>query len=260
MSRLSFHLLFPDYLVAGIMLTSLLLATACEKDPVPLTTNSVITGNVRTGNYDRDSITVVATGPYGKTSVLADLSGNFTFAGLGNGTYCLDYAKEGYGTIRQYNIQLFGGDTVRLSQVVLYEKPGPENLPTLKKAYIGIRPRSGPEHQWICIDTSIPRQYADSYIFQFALCLHTDKNVSWDNCRMRDFTWTGQYNGDSYSLYIDFTYMSDFPFRSGETVYIKGYPCNKSEAGGYLDTYLGIRLYSTLDLTRSTNIISFEMP
>ncbi len=260
MNRLNFHLLFHNCLVAGLALIMLLLPAACEKDPVPLTTNSVITGDVRTEDYDREGITVIATGPYGETSVLADENGDFTFTGLGNGTYCLDYAKEGYGTIRRYNIQLFGDETVRVAQVVLYKKPGPEELPTLKEAYIGARPRTGPERPWICIDTYVLRQSSGYYIFQFALCLHTDKNVSWDNCRMRNLTWVGQYNGDRYSVYIDFMSMADYPFRSGETVYIIGYPCNKSEAVGYLDTYLGTMFYSTLDKTRSTNVVSFKMP
>jgi hypothetical protein len=75
-------------------------------------------------------------------------------SGLGNGTYYIDYRKEGYGTVRQYGIQLFGNDTARI-----------------------------------------------------------------------------------------------------------GYICNLLEYNsGYLDTYLGVSLYSTLDQSKHSNVVSFIMP
>jgi hypothetical protein len=247
-------------------LSGLLLLVACEKQPVPLTTNSVITGVAYSGTTNtEEGITVVANGPYGKSSVVTDKNGHFTISGLGNGTYFLDFSKEGYGTIRQYNIQLFGSDTVRAVNTKLFKKPEVLKLPNFKAPYIGVRPRAFPERPWICIETDIIQQNAATYGFQLMLCLDTDENVSWDNNKIYDFSWDSQFNDNTCTFYIDPESLlrmnkDGFPFKSGDKVYVRGYPCNKDEFSGYIDTYLGVRQYSTLDKKRSTNVVSFIMP
>lgn len=266
MNQLSFRLLSLNNLIIYSLLSGLALLSGCEKEPVPLTANSIIKGTagLRNGG-DYSGIKVVATGPYGESSTLTDLTGSFQFTGMGNGTYCLDYSKEGYGTIRQYNIQLFGNDTALARGVVLYELPSPLKLPVLKRAFIGIRPRSYPEKDWICFETDVTRQNSEKYCFWFLMCMATDEKVSIDHNQLIDFSWSGQFNDDKYFLYIDiewFLYLNreNLPFKSGDMVYVRGYPVNMEERGGYLDTYLGVKQYSTLDRTRSTNVISFIMP
>jgi hypothetical protein len=235
---------------------------SCEKDPVPLTTNSVITGTVHinSSGIDYDSTIVVASGPYGQSSALTDIDGHFVIPGLGNGTYLLDYSREGFGTIRQYNIQLFGNDTAYAVIVELFKIPEVKYLPVLGKAYNDIRPRYYPQKTFVCIDTDLSPT-AESFSLQFVLCLGTDEDVSWNNCRIYDFSWEMAVNSDHMTIYLDPDRLRNtYLFRTGEKVYVVGYLCNKQEMYGYLDTYLGIRQYSTLDKTRFTNVISFIMP
>jgi hypothetical protein len=221
----------------------------------------VITGTASISAPDSDDgILVVANGPYGQSSALTDQNGNFVITGLGNGTYYLDYSKEGYGTIRQHNIQVFGNDTVRAYIVQLYEKPVIPKLPVFRKSYYDIRPRYYPQKSFISIDTDLPPT-AESFRLQFVLCMGTDENVSWDHYDVYDFSWDMAVNNDFMTIYLDPDRLRNvYLFRTGEKIYVRGYPCNKGESSGYLDTYLGIRQYSTLDITRSTNVISFIMP
>ncbi len=234
---------------------------SCEKDPQPLTTNSVITGIARCSDaYEYEGINILASGPYGQSSAQTDINGHFEIPGLGNGTYCLDYSKEGYGTIRQYNIQLFGNDTVNAVIVELFKKPEVRYLPFLENAYNDIRPRSYPQKTYVCIDTNLSPT-AESFALQFLLCLGTDENVSWNNCRVYDFSWEMAVNGEQMTLYLDPDRLHNiYLFGKGEKVFVRGYLCNKQESSGYIDTYLGTRQYSTLDKTMSTNVISFIMP
>lgn len=261
----SFHLLFRNRHFITCLLSGLLLLVACEKGPVPLTTNSVISGIAYTETTNtEEGISVIATGPYGHSSAITDKDGHFTLPGLGNGTYFLDYSKEGFGSIRQYGIKLFGNDTVNAGRIKLFRKPGVRKLPTFKIPYMGIRPRNFPEKTWICIETDITQQNQAAYSFDLVLCLGNDESVSWDNCKIRYFSWGEQFNDNFCTFYVDpeylLTHPDGSPFRSGDRVYMRGFPINKYEADGYLDTYLGVRQYSTLDKTRSTNVISFILP
>lgn len=261
MNRINTLLLFRNSLFILCLTLGCGLVISCEKDLVPLTTNSVITGTVYiSAPVSAEGIMVVATGPYGQSSALTNANGNFLISDLGNGTYCLDYSKEGYGTIRQHNIQVFGNDTVRAYIVQLFEKPDVPKLPTFNKAYYDIRPRSYPQRSFISIDTDLAPT-AESFRLQFVLCLGTNESVSWNNYKVYDFSWEMAVNNDFMTIYLDpYRLHNTYLFNSGEKVYVRGYPCNKGESGGYLDTYLGIIQYSTLDKTRSTNVISFIMP
>ena len=125
------------------MFLILLLAYSCEKEPVPLTTNSVIKGRVY-GVYPEtdEGFLVTAYGPYGNSSAYTDVNGYFQIKGIGNGTYYVEYSKEGYGTIRQYNIQVFGNDTVTAYVVQMYKLPSSLKLPYLRKCYTDVIPKS----------------------------------------------------------------------------------------------------------------------
>ncbi len=97
-------------------LISLILFSSCKKDPDPLFTNSVINGDVNICcMYDSsDNIKVTAKGPFGNKTAMTDNSGRYSIRGLGNGTYSLEYTKDGYGTSHQYGVQLFGNDSAFL--------------------------------------------------------------------------------------------------------------------------------------------------
>ncbi len=238
----------------AIVLAALLI-NGCEKDPVPLTTNSVIYG-IAQADYE-GGITVTAFGPYGNKSTITDKDGNFSIDGLGNGTYYLEYMKEGFGTIRQHSIQVFGNDTVRAYITQLYRMPELKVLPAFLRAYTGVRPRNYPEKTWIAIDTDFRQENINEKIYQMVLFLGDRKDVSWSNSKQSGFSYDIQFNDQLMTIYIDIPRLS---FKTGTTVYVIGYPCNNQENSPYLDTYLGRLLYSTLDKDHPSNVVSFVMP
>jgi hypothetical protein len=244
----------------SILLTAaLILLAGCEKDPEPLTSDSVITGFASL-YYDysdqQSDINVTATGPYGHKSAKVDPSGNFLIDGLGNGTYYLEYSQEGYGTLREYGIKLFGSDTVRARGATLFKLPTIV-LPSFSRAYTAIRDRYGPPTTFVCIETTI----SDYSVFGLDILIYMDvsENVGWNKYICYYPAWDGNFNdANVHTIYIN---PEVLPFKSGTTVYLKGYPCNNLEYfNGYLDTYLGERMFSTLDKSKSTQVLTFIMP
>jgi hypothetical protein len=232
---------------------------ACEKDPEPLTTNSAITGWASLYNEYSDesvNIRVTATGPYGHKSATVDASGMFMIDGLGNGTYSLDYSLDGYGTIRQYGIRLFGNDTARVQGAQLFKMPSVA-VPSFTKAYTEIRDRYGPPTTFVCIETSV----SDHSIFGLEVMIYmkTGSDVAWNKYDFFYPASDANFNdANVHTVYID---PAVLPFKSGTEVYLKGYSCNTQEYYyGYLDTYLGESMLSTLDKSKSTTVLSFIMP
>ncbi len=242
-----------------LLTTALLLLMGCEKDPEPLTSNSVITGFASLFYEYSDqpaNIKVTATGPYGHKSAIADPSGTFSIDGLGNGTYYLEYSQEGYGTLREYGIKLFGSDTVRARGANLFKLPSTA-LPSFSKAYTAIRDRFGPPTTFVCIETSV----TDYSIFGLDILIYMNESqdVGWNKYVCYYPAWDANFNdANVHTIYIN---PDVLPFESGTKVYLKGYPCNNYEySNGYLDTYLGERMFSTLDKSKSTTVLSFIMP
>jgi hypothetical protein len=248
----------------SLLLTGLFLVIpvnqGCEKDPEPLTTHGVIRGHA--GLYDMYTdgpvkIKVTASGPYGSKSTTTSEDGVFILDGLGNGTYYLDYALEGYGTIREYSVQVFDDDTVYAKGASLFKKPE-SVVPKFIKAYTAYKARTFPLTTYICIEETAS---TNGTVFGLDLMLYMDtsEDVAWNR---NGFSYPAQdayVNDDNvHTIYVD---PAVVPFESGTRVYVKGYPCNVMEYSyGYFDTYLGIPLYSTLDKSKSTNVVSFTMP
>ena len=245
-------------LLGIVVLTGLF--SACEKDPEALTSNSVITGHVALNNsnpVEPSGIKVVASGPYGHSTFSTDGYGNFVIGGLGNGTYYLDYSKKGYGSVRQYNIQLFGGDTVRAYEVILFEKPGDFEMPELTKAYIKRIPFGEPFGDYIWIETDVT-SYFD---YQIIFYMSNRNDVSWNKNTFTVHAWPRMLSLQPEILAFEFQNYG-LPFESGTKVYLRAYPCNIAEwqSGGYVDIYHGTEILSTLDKSRASNVISFIMP
>lgn len=242
---------------AGVMLLSGMLG--CEKDPEPLTSNSVIIGWVSLYNNYTDepaNIRVTATGPYGHKSVDVNPSGMFTIDGLGNGTYSLDYSLDGYGPVREYGIKLFGYDTARVQGAQLFKMPSGA-LPAFTKAYTAIRDRYGPPTTFVCIETSVS-DYS-TFGLEVMIYMNSGSDVAWNKYEFFYPAWDANFNdANVHTIYID---PAVLPFESGTKVYLRGYPCNTQEYfSGYLDTYQGVRMLSTLDKSKSTTVLNFIMP
>ena len=252
MNRTSFLLFIRNSLFMLFMVTASGFLFSCGEDLEPLTTNSVLKGKAYLAYYDEtgyDGIRVLASGPYGQTSTLTDTYGHFTFSGLGNGTYFLEYSKDGCGTLRQYGIRLFGYDTVWAQEVQLFKIPEPDyTMPS----FISASSETIDGTVFIIIETSLPEA---SYSYLPAmLFLDVTSEVSW---KSYEISYPGDL--DHYNdIYINSESLS---FKSGTRVYVIGYICNPLEySSGYLDTYLGISLYSTLDPSKYSNVVSFIMP
>ncbi len=262
MNQHSSTLLCPNRLVLTCLIGCAGLLFACEKDdPKPLATNNAIRGSARLYDdpYDNNlaGIKVLASGPYGDHSTFTDEYGSFFIGNLGNGTYWLDYSKDGNGTIRQYNLSVMEGDTVWAGQIHLFSKPELSVLPVFEKAYIDYRDRYGPPTEFLHIETNITDQ--QTLGLDMMLYMDTSDEVDYDRSVLsfpaNDACYTDE---GKHAIYVEKTKL---PFASGTKVYIIGYPCNPWEYhSGYLDIYLGERVFSTLDVSRPANVISFTMP
>ena len=245
-----------NFAILSFLMTGLLLQS-CEKELGPLTTNSVIYGSATlywSNEPDPNQITVVASGPYGEKSTMVDASGSYMFTGMGNGTYYLDFSQEGYGTIRQYGIQVYGNDTVLAQPAYLFKLIGPFDMPSFKDAYSTYRDGI----PFISIETDMI-QPSYSVPMPIILFLGTGEDVSWESNRYSspaiDY---GTNEVGALTLYLSAPML---PFESGTRVFVMGYVCNYDEYyAGSLDTYHGKNHFSTLDKTRHSNTVSFIMP
>ncbi len=260
MNLSNIHLFYRNsFLLTGLFLFTIF-NQGCEKDPDPLTTHGVIRGSV--GLYSNYSgkpvnIKVTANGPYGSKSTTAESDGSFIIDRLGNGTYYIDYSMDGYGSRREYNIPVFDDDTVYARGTLLFEKKG-TYVPKLLKAYIGHNPAYVPLIMSVCIETNVNND-GTVYGLDLMLFLDTNQDVAWNRNSFNYPAWDAHLNDKNvFTIYLDLERM---PFKSGTRVYVKGYPCNHEEFGyGFLDTYLGIPDYSSLDKSKSTNVVSFILP
>jgi hypothetical protein len=249
MSPNSIHMFHRNYIIIIALCALALLSFSCEKNPEPLTTNSVITGYVYLDDPDFESPTgfeVVASGPYGQKS--ASISNDqFVITGLGNGNYYLDYSRENYGSVRQYGIQLFGNDTAHAEYVQLYLKP-PSSFIMPSFTNISVNTVHGSDLQiHITTDYSVEYTFWDVRVF-----MSVNSNVAYNNFEH------SQAAGSNYANEI-FISPYNFPFLSGTRVYVIGYSCNQRDYG-YMDTYNNRWVFSTLDKNNHSNVVSFIMP
>jgi hypothetical protein len=248
--------LFRDKLILLSIITGIIWFSSCKKEPEPLFSNSVIKGSALAYNSN-EIITVVANGPYGKTTINTENSGGYMFTGLGNGTYRLDFTNEGYGTIRIYGIQLYGNDTVTIGQVRLFKKYDNYLLPVFRKVSINtdILGLGAPV---IVVETNLTDFTPNMPIVFF---MDVNKNVDYKNYSY----CPPYYEAGKFSLNrdnIDLLFRPDnLPYRSGTEVYIIAYVANPDEVNfGYFNTYLGISQFSTLVPEKHSQVMSFIMP
>jgi hypothetical protein len=234
---------------------------ACEKDPEPLTTNSMIRGNVfwYSDNGEDGKAKVTVKGPYGSKSVEASNGEDFYIEKLGNGTYCAEFEKDGYGTYERCDIQIFGNDTVRIMQVQLYPKPKDFKIPALTRAYTSYPDIfSPPIVPCISLQTDAKEReiYPEVMIF-----ISSSKDVSWNNYQYVTSGFRSSFNtgNNSWTYYVSLENRASLPFQTGDKVYIRTYACNMMDRG-YVDAYLGLMIFPTLDKSRASNAIEFVMP
>lgn len=222
--------------------------------------NSVITGysDVWESMGESTNIRVVAYGPYGQQETMTGDGGQFVISGLGNGTYMLDFIKEGFGTIRKHSIQLFGNDTAHVGQVFLFKKYDNFVLPDFVKISTGLIWNS----HAVILETSMTA--ANGGIIPFipvVIYLDSLKTVSWQNFSMVYPNVEATYppsGGEKLIFYIRTDYLQ---YKSGTEVFFIAYVANPNEIyNGYFDKYLGIEQLSTLLPEKHSEVMSFIMP
>ena len=266
---MSSHLLCRSkhYLFTVITLFFFLLQ-GCEENYKPVYSNNVISGYISLDYYDEsvpDNFLVTANGPYGNKSAGTDEKGYFEINGLGNGTYELDFSKDGYGTKHQYSIRLLTGDTVN-TDVVMY-KMIQMKMPRLIEVLDHTKNKAINEHSVvISTNTTYEEKYVQTNIRLF---VSEEPDVSCLNYRGTFTTFGSTITGISYLyLYINFGPLDNYyeqqkyyplTFESGEQLYIKAYVCNEYETG-YYDSKIGNIVYSTADINECSDVLSYKIP
>lgn len=243
-----------------LFLLLFLFMPACEKDPEPLTTNSVIKGNVWWSSWGSDDgkFQITTRGPYGSKTADGFNGQDFSIDKLGNGTYCVEFSKEGYGTYSRCAVQLFGYDTVRINQVELVSQPGDFKMPALARAYITLSDFTFPPIQVLTIETDANNAEAAPIIMFF---FSSSSDVSWKKYQSYESGWYNSRFDPTKKLWLVNLFiprLNNIPIQSGDKIFIKAYAYGGDS--GYIDAYLGFRVFSTLDKTRTSNVIDFIMP
>jgi hypothetical protein len=245
-----------------IMLVAVVFCSSCKKDPEPFLSQGVITGNIYT--YDsgsRASVTntkVIAHGPYGSPSTLSDTNGDYTLSGLGNGTYEIEFDKEGYGKKFARGVQIFGKDTIK------------ENKRLIKKA----------DYQMPELSNVL---YSNSYAYKYEVAFAT--NILGDNgkeMQIRVFISDNKDVSPTNYIYSEqarevkrenITSLmivcvnpqivnsdSDHLFREGQTIYLIAYVCSIEEYDGEFSEYYGVPIFSTVDEQQHSRVIELKAP
>ncbi len=239
-----------------VPLLLLIILAACEKDPVPLTTDSSIRGYIGADSAGRQlyGIKVTAVGPYGEVSVVTSTS-EYLITNLGNGTYYLIYSKKGFGTQVHYGIQLFGSDRVYVPQKSLILLPSVTTIPKFIKAYVTEATSPPSASKYINVEMAVTSTTLSK--ISVMLFMSTKKDVAWNNY---EFMVASNYvRSSNYIPYIRFTCSP--PFTKGQEVFVRGYPYSMNEYYyGVNDFYHGQPSMSTLLRQNPTNVVSFIMP
>jgi len=230
-----------------------LLGSCTEDLPDPLFTEGMIYGEVILNDFTSppSDVSVLAMGPYGNQSTTTDQEGDYAIGGLGNGTYELEFSKEGYGTVFSFGIQVFGDDTLRRI-AFMYEMTGIRKLPELLRVY------TSDSHSWIEPDNiviSTDLGYSPQTVWGMRLFFARHPEVSYMDF---DCTRNGQkLRRNGYTSYL--VTADNIPFEGGKEIYVIGYACNPDDMG-YWDAYRGIHSFSTLDPEVHSQVLQFTMP
>lgn len=246
-------------LFAAISIAAVVLC-CCEKDPEPLFDNGMITGNIDIyntgGTLKGNDVKIIAHGPYGSKSTSSDYEGNYELPGLGNGTYEIEFNKEGYGIYRKPGIRVFGNDTLIL-YVRLYKKSS-YKMPKLGEIVYYL-PDADIHSVGIVTDLSAD----NTEEMQVRVFLSDTKEVSYKNYMYTETPYLYQrVNGTLLILvHADPVIMdTDEPlFRHGQSRYMITYVCDRNDPG-YFNEYYGRQIYSTVDEKQHSPVFEIKYP
>lgn len=249
-SRLFFRIRgCPLLLCAGMSL----LSSCNEELPDPLFTQGMIYGRVEMDDWDNspDDVKVLALGPYEELSATTNQGGNYELGGLGNGTYELEFSKDGFGTMKAHGIQIFGNDTLRRN-TIMYEMMGALKVPKL------IEVLTSSTSDWlyptnIAITTSLSTTKETNWGYRLFFAKHPEPSYRDYYCHRNGRRL--RRNGYDNILIT----AEDLPFEGGEKIYLIAYVCNPRDEG-YWDAYQGRLTFSTLNPEEHSQVMQFTMP
>jgi hypothetical protein len=177
---------------------------------------------------------------------------------LGNGTYEIEFNKEGYGIYRRPGMQIFGNDTLIIS-ARLYRKAA-YKMPKLSKvmyypAFENMDARS------VAIVTDIPDGNTEE--MQIRVFLSDTKGVSFKNYMYTEIPRA--YSRENATQLMIVNTDPFYPnwggpiFPHGQTRYMIAYVCSL-EDNAYFNEYYGLPIYSTVDEKQHSPIFEIKYP
>lgn len=264
MNQMNFRLRCHERICKLIILAlvSGFLFSCAEEDPEPFLSEGMITGTIYMYD-DSDPINtrVIAHGPYGNPSTYANSDGSYELQGLGNGTYEVEFFKEGYGRIVKYGIQVYGNDTVRVDAWAL-RKMADYKIPQLSTVlYYNTFPNMWESE--VGIVTDIPE--ANDEEMQIRVFVSDQKNVNSKNYLHTDPAYAVKREGSTQVMVFEANPQivnsgGKLLFRSGQKLFIIAYVCSKEDQIGEFNEYYGLPVFSTVDEKQHSQVIEIIAP
>lgn len=237
-----------------ITVGTILLLTACEKDePEPTFSEGVIRGTTfyydytgfYSGTLPLDNVTVKATGPYGSKTALTNADGEYEINGLGNGTYEIEFVKEGWGATKFYSVQIYGNDVLDYDQR-MWKRPD-FAMPVLETQ------NEVKFEGYVTLRSNLPVGTSEGPHLRAFFSKTSDVS-----CFKYDYT-SAEYAGSYYEteghLYYSFFKGWDDPDKLS---YMIAYVCAYEDQGGYgYDYFLDLVTFPSIDPKKHSQVFKF---
>lgn len=258
-THLPCHKMFKRLMAILVILSPL--GGCNESGPEPLHSNGRITGQVQSRDKILlDGAKIVAHGPYGNPSTLTGPDGVYELSGLGNGTYEIEFFKEGFGTIYRQGIQLWGNDTITMD-VRMYEM-AEYQMPTLSSiVYYSSFPFMNENS--IGIITDIPDD--NNEIMQIRVFVNDSEDVSYKNYIHSTQAHAVKRDHKTQVLVAEVNPQivnsgGQHLFNNGITLYLIAYVCSIKESVGEFNEYYGVPIFTTVDEEQHSEVRAFKAP
>jgi hypothetical protein len=235
------------FLITG----TILFLTACEKDELePLFSEGILKGTTyyfdetvfHGGPLPLDNVTIKAKGPYGSKTALTNADGEYEINNLGNGTYEIEFLKEGWGALKYYSVQIYGNEVLTYDQR-MWKRPE-FAMPVLE---FQTEEDNG---EYVTFRSNLPA--GASEVPPLRAFFSKTSDVS---CIKYDYTSAG----DNYVAGDHFYYRFnawDFPNQQG---YIIIYLCAFEDQGVYgYDYFLDVVTFPSIDPKKHSQVFKFQ--
>jgi hypothetical protein len=231
-----------------IMGAAAFLALACEEHNgfYSFDKKGVVRGMVhRNSSFLHNNISVSLKGASYSKVVITDETGGYEFVNVPTSNYEIDFAADGYGSTRLYNLRQSGIDTLYMQNLLLYSIPQ-QPVKAIEDFYANVTSSDEP---YIYLNFTDQPNLADGRIFfslspdvsylDYEVSAHIDRQVAVDFQR------------------IFFNEVSVQRFRGFKKVYFKIYP---NGGGAYFDYSKDLWIHSAVNPELASSIYEFTFP